>query len=158
MAKNINFQIKKTFVGGRKFTNDWLMILFLNFFLMFFNNGFWFYSMMGGWSTWQWVVFNTSQFFWSFDTPETPGSASVVFADNQSETKIWNRMKQFLPVFGFGPMYYSGHLLATIHTRTKKWAWASPATSLWIRNEKSRYDHQIYNEHVLHLKTEIQDW
>jgi hypothetical protein len=22
---------------------------------MFFNNGFLFYSMMGGWSTWQWV-------------------------------------------------------------------------------------------------------
>ena len=69
-------------------------------FLKFFNNGFWFYSMMGGWSTWQWVVFDSSQFFWSFDTPETPGSASVVFADNQSENKIWNRVKQFLPVLG----------------------------------------------------------
>ena len=65
---------------------------------MFFNNGFWFYSMMGGWSTWQWVVLDSSQFFWSFDTPETPGSVSVVFADNWSENEIWNRLKQFLPV------------------------------------------------------------
>ena len=55
---------------------------------------------MGKWSTWQWVVFDTSQFFWSLDTPETPWSASVVFADNQSENKIWNRVKQFLPVLG----------------------------------------------------------
>ena len=55
---------------------------------------FWFYSMMGVWSTWQWVVLDSSQFFWSFDTPETPGSVSVVFAENE----IWNRLKQFLPV------------------------------------------------------------
>ena len=67
-------------------------------FLMFFNNGFWFYSMMGGWSTWQWVFSNSSQNFWSFDTPDTPGCASAVFADNQSENEIWNRLKQFLPV------------------------------------------------------------
>ena len=31
---------------------------------------------------------------WSFDTPETPGSVSVVFAENE----IWNRLKQFLQV------------------------------------------------------------
>ena len=31
-------------------------------------------------------------------------------------------------------------------------------TSLWIGNEKSSYDHQIYNDHVLYHKTEIQDW
>ena len=67
-------------------------------FLMFFNNGFWFYSMMGGWSTWQWVFLNSSINFWSFDTPDTPGCASAVFADNQSENEIWNRLKQFLPV------------------------------------------------------------
>ena len=68
---------------------------------MVFNYGFWLYSMMGGWSTWQWVVLDSSQFFWSFDTPETPGSVSVVFADNQSENEIWNRLKQFLPVWGW---------------------------------------------------------
>ena len=44
--------------------------------------------MMGGWSTWQWVVLDSSQFFSSFDTPETPRSVSVVFADNQSENEI----------------------------------------------------------------------
>ena len=66
---------------------------------MVFNNGFWFYSMMGGWSTWQWVVLDSSQFFWSFDTPETPGSVSVVFADNHFENEIWNRLKHFLPVW-----------------------------------------------------------
>ena len=70
-------------------------------FLMFFNNGFWFYSMMGGWSTWQWIVSDSSQFFWSSDTLETPGSVSAVFADNQSENEIWNRLKQFLPVCTF---------------------------------------------------------
>ena len=66
-------------------------------FLKFFNNGFWFYSMMGGWSTLQWVFLYSSQFFWSFDTPETPqtpGSVSAVFAENE----IWNRLKQFRPV------------------------------------------------------------
>ena len=65
---------------------------------MFFNNGFWFYSMMGGWSTWQWVFLKSSINFWSFDTPGTPGCASAVFADNQSENEIWNRLKRFLPV------------------------------------------------------------
>ena len=67
-------------------------------FLMFFNNGFWFYSMMGGWSTWQWVFLNFPINFWSFDTHDTPGCASAVFAENQSENEIWNRLKQFLPV------------------------------------------------------------
>ena len=58
-------------------------------------NCFWFYSMMGEWSTWQWVVLDFSQFFWYFDTPETPGSVSVVCAENE----IWNRLKQFLSVW-----------------------------------------------------------
>ena len=44
--------------------------------------------MMGGWLTWQWVVLDASQFFSYFDTPETPGSVFVVFADNQSENEI----------------------------------------------------------------------
>ena len=59
-----------------------------------FLNGFWFYSILAGWSTWQWVFLNFSQNFWSFDTPDTPGCASAVFAENE----IWSRLKQFLPV------------------------------------------------------------
>ena len=57
-------------------------------------NCFWFYSILAGWSTWQWVFLNFSQNFWSFDTPDTPECASAVFAENE----IWNRLKQFLPV------------------------------------------------------------
>ena len=49
-------------------------------FLMFF----WLYSILAGWSTWQWVFLSSSQNFWSFDTPVC---ASAV---------IWNRFKQFL--------------------------------------------------------------
>ena len=52
-----------------------------------FFNGFWFYSILAGWSTWQWVFLNFSQNFWSFDTPDTPGCASAV---------IWNRFEPFL--------------------------------------------------------------
>jgi hypothetical protein len=44
------------------------------------------------------LVLSSSQFFWSFDTPETPGSVFVVFAGNQSENEIWNGLKQFFPV------------------------------------------------------------
>ena len=58
-------------------------------------NGFWFYSILAGWSTWQWVFMNFSQNFWSFDTPYTPGCSSAVYA----ESEIWNRFKQFLPVW-----------------------------------------------------------
>ena len=36
--------------------------------------------------------------FLTFWHPETPGSVSLVFADNQSENEIWNRLEQFLPV------------------------------------------------------------
>ena len=50
-----------------------------------FLNGFWFYSILAGWSTWQWVFLNFSQNFWSFDTHDTPGCASAV---------IWNKLKQ----------------------------------------------------------------
>ena len=54
---------------------------------MHFFNGFWFYSILAGWSTWQWVFLNSSINFWSFDIPDTPGSASAV---------IWNRFEPFL--------------------------------------------------------------
>ena len=58
-------------------------------------NCFWFYSILAGWSTWQWVFLNFSQNFWSFDTPDTPRCASAVFAENE----IWNRLKRFLLVW-----------------------------------------------------------
>ena len=57
-------------------------------------NCFWFYSSLAGWLTWQWVFLNFSQKFWSFDTPDSPGCASAMFAENE----IWNRSKRFLPV------------------------------------------------------------
>ena len=57
-------------------------------------NGFWFYTILAGWSTWQWVFLNFSQNFWSFDTIETSGSVSAVFAENE----IRNRLKQILQV------------------------------------------------------------
>ena len=92
--KNLIFKWKNIF-GGKNFTNNWLMILFVNF---------WCFSKMifdfPQW--WGWVVWDSSQFFWSFDTHETPGSVSIVFADNQSENEILNRLKQFLPVWHGG--------------------------------------------------------
>ena len=63
---------------------------FFNIFLMKFDaffNGFLFYSILAGWSTWQWVFLTFSQNVWSFDTPDTPGCSSAV---------IWNRFEQFL--------------------------------------------------------------
>ena len=53
--------------------------------------------MLGGWLTWQWVCFDSSQFFWSFDTPETPESLSVVFADNQYENEILQQIEAIPP-------------------------------------------------------------
>ena len=50
-------------------------------------NGFWFYSILAGWSNWQWLFLKLSQKFWSFDTPDISGSASAM---------IWNRLQQFL--------------------------------------------------------------
>ena len=70
---------------------------FSNFFMNFdaFYNGFWSYSILAGWSTWQWVFSNFSQNLWSFDTPDIPGCASAV---------IWNRFESFLsgPLSGCG--------------------------------------------------------
>ena len=37
------------------------------------------------------------QVFWPFDTPETPGSASVVFVDNQYENEILRQIKAIPP-------------------------------------------------------------
>ena len=52
-------------------------------------NIFSFYSILAGWSTWQWVFLNFSQNFRSFDTHDTPGCASAV---------IWNPLKQILAI------------------------------------------------------------
>ena len=54
-------------------------------------NCIWFYSILAGWSTWQWVFLYFSQNFWSFDTPDTPGCASAVIW-----TTVWNRYEWFL--------------------------------------------------------------
>ena len=54
---------------------------------MHFLKFLWFYSILAGWSTWQWVFLNFSQNFWSFDTPDTPRCVSAV---------IWNRFDPFL--------------------------------------------------------------
>ena len=65
------------------------MNFFANFLMNFdaFYNGFWFYSILAGWWTWQWVFLNFSQSFWSFDNPDTLECASAV---------IWNRFEPFL--------------------------------------------------------------
>ena len=49
---------------------------------------FWFYSILAGWSTWQWVLLNFSLNFWSFDTPDTTGCASAVIW-NHCLKQIW---------------------------------------------------------------------
>ena len=66
-----------------------IFVYWLNFLANFdaFFNGFWFCSILAGWSIWQWVFLNFSQNFWSFDTPGTPGCVSAV---------IWNRFEPFL--------------------------------------------------------------
>ena len=92
------WEIQNYPLPGRPFTHHWVKSKTICHFLRNFDaflNGFLFYSILAGWSTWQWVFLNFSQNFWSFDTPDTPGCASVVFAENE----IWNRLKQFLPVW-----------------------------------------------------------
>ena len=49
------------------------------------------------WSTWQWVFIESLQFFRYFDIPETPGSAFVVFADNQSKNEILQQIEAIPP-------------------------------------------------------------
>ena len=64
-----------------------------------FPNGFWFYSILARWSTWQRVFLNFSQNFWSFDTHDTPGCASAV---------IWNHLKQ---IWAIPPTVYIDWLI-----------------------------------------------
>ena len=83
----------QSIIGEFFTTKKYFLIWKLNFFNFLkinfdaFFNDFWFYSILAGWSTWQWVFLNSSQNFWSFDTPDTPGCASAV---------IWNRFEPFL--------------------------------------------------------------
>ena len=80
------WEIQNYPLPGRPFTHHWVKSKTICHFLRNFDaflNGFWFYSILAGWSTWQWVFLNFSQNFWSFDTLETPGSVSAVFAENE---------------------------------------------------------------------------
>ena len=94
----ILWEIQKYSLPGRPSSQNGVKSKTICHFLRNFDeflNGFWFYSISAGWSTWQWVFLNFSQNFWSFDTPDTSRCASAVFAENE----IWNRLKQFLPVW-----------------------------------------------------------
>ena len=76
---------------GRPSSQNWVKPKIICHFLRNFDefpNGFWFYSILAGWSTWQWVFLNFSQNFWSFDTPDTPGCASAVIW-NHCLKQIW---------------------------------------------------------------------
>ena len=42
-------------------------------------------------------IFDSSKFFLSFGTPETPGSAFVLFADNRSENEILKQIEATTP-------------------------------------------------------------
>ena len=84
----ILWEIQKYSLPGRPSSQNGVKSKTICHFLRNFDeflNGFWFYSILAGWSTWQWVFLNFSQNFWSFDTHDTPGCASAV---------IWNHLKQ----------------------------------------------------------------
>ena len=90
----ILWEIQKYSLPDRPSSQNWVksktICHFLRNFDEFFNL-FGFYSILAGWSTWQWVFLNFSQNFWSFDTNDTPGCASAV---------IWNHLKQ---IWGIPP-------------------------------------------------------
>ena len=93
----ILWEIQKYSLLGRPSSQNWVKLKTIKKFIKIHQkmaNAFWFYSILAGWSTWQWSLLNFSQNFWSFDTPDTPGCASAVFTENE----IWNRLKRFLPV------------------------------------------------------------
>ena len=96
-GSEILWEIQKYSLPGQPSSQNWIKSITICHFLRNFDefpSGFWFYSILAGWLTWQLVFLNFSQNFWTFDTLETPGSVSAVFA----EIEIWNRLKQFLPV------------------------------------------------------------
>ena len=77
----ILWEIQKYSVPGRPSSQNWIKSITICHFLRNFDeflNGFWFYSILAGWSTWQWVFLNFLQNLWSFDTYDTPGCASAV--------------------------------------------------------------------------------
>ena len=85
---DILWEIQKYSLPGWPSSQNWVKSKTICHFLRNFDeffHGFWFYSILAGWSTWQWVFLNFSQNFWSFDTHDTPGCASAV---------IWNHLKQ----------------------------------------------------------------
>ena len=121
------WKIKNYPLPGRPFTHHWVKSKTICHFLRNFDaflNGFWFYSILAGWSTWQWVFLNFSQNFWSFDTLETPGSVSAVFAENE----IWNRLKHFLPV------WIGGVEFCTLSSWIRKMLWILSFASRWLWN------------------------
>ena len=92
----ILWEIQKYSLPGGPSSQNWVKLKTIKKFIKIHQkmaNGFWFYSILAGRSTWQWVFLNFSQNFWSFDTPDTHGCVSAVIAENE----IWNRIKQFLP-------------------------------------------------------------
>ena len=69
-------------------------------------NCIWFYSILAGWSTWQWVFLNFSQNFWSIDTP---GCASAV---------IWNHcLKQIWAISPTVPFCQHSALVRALPTK-----------------------------------------
>jgi hypothetical protein len=116
-----NYQsINGDFFTTKKYFSIWKLNFFAIFLMNFaaFFNGFWFYSILAGWSTWQWVFLNFSQNFWSFDTPDTHGCASAV---------IWNRFEPFLlqcnsssaPLFVWTTLFVQNFLF--VHTTLIVW-------------------------------------
>ena len=101
----ILWEIQKYSLPGRPSSQNWVKLKTIKKFIKIHQkmaNCFWFYSILAGWLTWQWVFLNFSQNFWSFDTPDTLGCASAVFAENE----IWNRLKRFLPVCSPGHSFF----------------------------------------------------
>ena len=94
------WEIQNYSLPGRPSSQNWVKSKTICHFLMNFDeflNGFCFYSILAGWSTWQWVLSNFSQNFWSFDTLDTPGCASAV---------IWNHcLKQIAAIPPTVPVY-----------------------------------------------------
>ena len=82
----ILWEIQKYSLPGQPSSQNGVKLKTICHFLRNFDeflNGFWFYSILAGWSTWQWVFLNFSQNLWSFDNHDTMTSAL-----------IWNHLKQ----------------------------------------------------------------
>ena len=87
----ILWEILKYSLPGGPSSQNWVKSKTICHFLRNFDeflNGFWFYSILAGWLTWQWEFLNFSQNFGSFDTPDTSGCASAVI-QNHCLKQIW---------------------------------------------------------------------